>query len=799
MQAFADCAGGGLLLLPEQIEKERAVVLRERSERDTVERRRWIAESTFVLGPAVFASHDERGTLEALTHVQRSDLLDFYDAWYRPERIVVVAVGDFDATAVEQQISANFSGLRARAAARPEPGSGPIMPTQDLRVLYQPDVEARTTTITISTIVRFARETDTLTKRREQVLRALAFSLFEFRMRALAEAPGAVFQEAGMGSSANFRAYRETAAGVTCQPAQWAAALALLEQERRRSLAYGFQPAEMAGIVAGMKESYETAAKSAATRWCWDIADDIVESIVADRVFLSPEQERDITVRTLDGATPELCRAALQRAWAPGPQYVKVMGNTRIDGAAAASIAQAYRVAVAAPLPTPAINVKSTFAYTEFGPPGKVTRRTHVDDLDLTLVEFANGVRLNLKSRDADPNRIWLRLRVGTGRLTEPRDQPGLGRVAALSFLAGGFGRHPVQDLFAIIAGRNIGTRFRVGSDALVFDATTSRNDLLDELRFQTAYLTDPGFRAEGVQQARERLNLEYDELAHSLGGPLEFEVESLLAGGDRRFGHPPRDIVLGHTPAQIRAWLAPQLAQGPIEVALVGDFDLEAAIAAVAQTLGALPARAPRPALVPERQVIPPSPFIKEYRVEVAAPNAWVILFWPTADASDIRRARRLDLLADIFADRLRVKLREQLGATYTPDASNTSDDTFTFGYLTAVITVDPAKARHVESIVRALADELQNGGISEDELARAKLPQLARLRDRRRTNGYWLDQLVAQAQEKPQLLDAWRTCLDDIESVTKPEVDALARLYLPARRASRVIVLPAGTAGAD
>jgi zinc protease len=37
------------------------------------------------------------------------------------------------------------------------------------------------------------------------------------------------------------------------------------------------------------------------------------------------------------------------------------------------------------------------------GKPGKVAQRTRVEDLDLTLVEFANGVRLNFKKTISKP------------------------------------------------------------------------------------------------------------------------------------------------------------------------------------------------------------------------------------------------------------------------------------------------------------------------------------------------------------------------------------------------------------
>ena len=41
----------------------------------------------------------------------------------------------------------------------------------------------------------------------------------------------------------------------------------------------------------------------------------------------------------------------------------------------------------------------------------------------------------------------------------------------------------------------------------------------------------------------------------------------------------------------EVKAWLTPQFAHGALEVALVGDLDIEASIAAAAQTIGALPA----------------------------------------------------------------------------------------------------------------------------------------------------------------------------------------------------------------
>src|SRR6201999_2808745 len=106
---------------------------------------------------------------------------------------------------------------------------------------------------------------------------------------------------------------------------------------------------------------------------------------------------------------------------------------------------------------------------------------------------------------------------------------------------------------------------------------------------------------------------------------------------GDPRFGLPARDIVLSRTLDEERTWLAPQFKDGAIQIALVGDLDADAALDAVAKTLGALPARQPKPSYDEERKVSFPShPMVKEFTVQTEIPKSIVALYWPTTDAAD-------------------------------------------------------------------------------------------------------------------------------------------------------------------
>jgi len=334
-----------------------------------------------------------------------------------------------------------------------------------------------------------------------------------------------------------------------------------------------------------------------------------------------------------------------------------------------------------------------------------------------------------------------------------------------------------------------------VGGDAFTCGGGTNRRDLLLQLQLITAHLTDPGFRPEAARQARKALEQTYRSFAHTTAGPYNLEVARLLADGDPRFGLPPEAEMGRRTLDEAKAWLLPQLRSGALEVALVGDLDPDETIAAVARTLGALPRRDPRPALDELRRVrFPAEPLRREYTVDTAIPKADIRVYWPTTGGTDVRLARRLSLLAEVLSDRLRVRIREQLGDAYSPGAGSSASEVYPdYGYLLAGTTVEPAKAGQLTDVIVDLADQLAREGVRPDELDRARQPLLTSLRESARSNGYWLGSVLARAQEKPAVLDWSRTRYQDHEAITAAELGDLARKYLGRERASRVVVLPA------
>lgn len=137
-------------------------------------------------------------------------------------------------------------------------------------------------------------------------------------------------------------------------------------------------------------------------------------------------------------------------------------------------------------------------------------------------------------------------------------------------------------------------------------------------------------------------------------------------------------------------------------------------------------------------------------------------------------------DLLAAVMTLRLTEKLREELGATYSPEAISFSNINLKgFGYLAAYATVRPEAMDNTAAAIRDIAAELAAQPPAADLLERARNPIRSDFEQAETQNGGWIA-YVAEAQSDPSLLDRWRKRLATLDAITPAEVQAAAQRYL-------------------
>ena len=152
---FADVAGG-LSIDPKMIDKERGIILSEKRARDSVGLRTFLAELEFLVPDTRFPQRLPIGLEDVIKTATRERFVEFYDTWYRPERMFLVIAGDIDPAAVEPLVKELFSPLAARSPALPEPHLGIVTAPASVIATLHSEPEAGSTNVNLETVVPYA-------------------------------------------------------------------------------------------------------------------------------------------------------------------------------------------------------------------------------------------------------------------------------------------------------------------------------------------------------------------------------------------------------------------------------------------------------------------------------------------------------------------------------------------------------------------------------------------------------------------------------------------------------------------
>jgi zinc protease len=778
-RSYAD----GILFKPEEIEPERGVVLSEMATRNTPDARGYQANLDFIMPQARQTQRAPIGLEDQIRHFTPAQFHAFYDAWYRPERMILAVVGTIDPATVEPLISEILGPVQDRAPARPEPD--PLLPPVDdhqgmVRIFTDPGIVG--IGLSLEHAVPDPEAPETRARRTRELHTALAFNMLQQRLNKMALQRDTSFIAPQVNVSTNLQGWRVSSLSFPSKQLAWRLLTSDAEQALRRARTYGFTASELAEAKKAFRTYYEQGARSAATTPSDSLATQLAVSIANDNVFSSPGIIWQEMQPLLNEATLADCLAAFKNTWGDDPPKLFISANSTFtigERTVAAAYAYSQRVEVLPPVE----HGIPAFAYTDFGPPGELQHREHLDDFDAWLTAFKNGVRFNFKHTDFEADTVVINLRVGNGLLSQPAGQPGLNLLANYGFLSGGLGRQTNAELSDILNGHVIGLSFAVEPDALAFSVRCAPRELLLGLQMLTAILTDAGYRPEAMRSARAGFGSLFASLGSSPGGPIFMTAPVALANGDQRFGIPSMAVLSQRNLTELRRWLDPQLKQGAIEVSVVGDIGFAAAEQAMAQTLGALP---PRPAATVEVSpvvavALPPAAPVVQV-IDPKLNQCAVGFYWPVRDLKfNVHEERRCRLLASIMEERLRQRVREELGATYALSATFMQFEGFPLlNYFAVYAEVEPTRGAEVDEIIRREMAAMQREGITRDEFDRAKQPFVAERSADLRSNAYWGYTVLRDAQQKPLRLAAARDRTADTAGITQAEVQALIDRYL-------------------
>ncbi|MGV3513141.1 MAG: M16 family metallopeptidase [Novosphingobium sp.] len=780
---------------PDAVARERGVVLSELRDGQGWSRTNLEDQLAFFYPSATYPKRLPIGTVETLNAATAPALKAFWAREYVPSKTTLIVVGDFEPDAVEQAIRTRFADWQPKQEA-PRPDQGKVDPKQKARVdiHLDPSLSER---VTASRHGPWLDEPDTIANRRRNLLRQIGYGVVNRRLARLSRAIDPPFRGAGFGTSEVFRIGRTTNVIVDTVDSGWQRGFAAAAGVYARALATGFTQAEIEEQLADIRTGLENAAAGADTRSHGALVSAALALIRDDQVPTTPQSGLARFNQFAPTITPKTVMAALkEEAVSLKDPLIRFQGRAAPKGGEQA-LRDTWARATRAKAPAGEVPAPVPFAYTNFGPAGTVASDVIEPLYGIRQIRFANNVRLNLKRTDLAKDRIDVRLNLDGGEMLDSKANPLATEMTGV-LARGGLGKHSEDDLQTLLAGRSVAFGLGAAGDTFSADATTTPRDLVLQLQLMAALLTDPGYRAEGEVLYRQNIANFFARLRSSPQAALSNSIGGILSDNDPRFTLQPQSAYAALGYARLRQDITDRLTRGAVELSIVGDIDEAAAIAAVAETFGALPAREAdfRPYTAERQRAFTAKRGLQIIRHTGEANQAVVRYTWPTRDDRDPEEAMALSLLAEVAGIEVLDSVRENLGKAYSPGASSALSRVWTgYGTFTMNASVDLADVAATRAALEETARSLISAPVDADVLQRARAPMLERIDNSLKTNGGW-GALAERAQTQPDRLARARSARARLEKLTAQDLQAVARRYLSPEKAVPVLVLPEGAA---
>ncbi len=778
MRDFCD----GALLQENEVEAERGVILSEKNTRDSVDFRLMKQQFRYLIPEHLVATRFPIGIEMTIKECPQPRIKDFYDTFYDPRLTTFVVVGDINVEEFEQKIKDTFSSFTPKEEKITTSSYGTITEPSSLQTALFTDPEVDEEDVSIIRCYKHTSVPDTTEQREKMLPLDIANAIVSRRLEKIAKEEGSPINTGASYQNTWFDEVSFGSLSVTPSDGKWKESVAILEQEFRRALLYGFTKSEYKEITSKLLKNAQVEVEAAGSRQSASIAMQIIPSINDRKVFTHPSTDLEALESILSDLSPEKCHEAFKAFW-DIPGYHLILTTVEDSGNDAEVLKELYLKSSETALQAPEEKEALIFGYENFGGEAAIASENHVEDLDIHQLTLDNGVKINLKKTDFEKGKVHIQTRIGGGLASSNRK--GLASFMQAIFTPGGLGKHSADDLRQIFSGNAITTEFVIDEDAFVFNGLTNQEDLSLQLKLLCAYLTDPAYREEAVRLYKKSLPDSYEQLAQTLEGSFQY-LNAYAHGEDVRFAIPTEEEAAAFNANKgITWWLTSALKDSPLEISIIGDIDLEKTKEALLNSFGTLPSSLGRLASAQTPMPLknlPETGTEKTFTYKSELDRAAAVTSWRTGGMTDnIAEARRLNILASILTNRMREEIREKLGSSYSPTARVKMSETFeNYGDLTAYSLCKPEDIEKINALLIQLGEALATEGATEDELERAKNPVLEQIDASLRQNSYWLLTVMNRSQSEPKRLDWARSRSKDYADISLDDINALAQKYL-------------------
>lgn len=785
-----------ITLDPAEVDAERGVVIEEWRLGRGAAARISDQQLPIMFAGSRYADRLPIGEVDVLESFPQEEIERFYDDWYRPELMSVIAVGDFEADTVEARIRELFSQVPPKPDA-PERVYYEVPPREETGYAIAVDPEATSARIGFLAMQE-PRVTETVADYRQSLIENLANAMLNQRFQELTQQADPPFLAAITARGSFVRTASAYQLLALVPEDGHARGFETLLTEAERAARHGFTEGELARAKADLQSAFERQYAERENRESSSYASEYVRHALTGEQVPGIDFEYAASQALIPTITLDDVNAVAQANLDPANRVIMADGTEKpgvelptpqeleaiIASVEGSTIEPYVDTAVDEPL------------VAEVPAPGSIVSERELPEVGVTEWTLSNGAVVWLKPTDFKDDEIVFTATSPGGWSRSTLEEHWSAQNAAGIAQMGGVGPFSRIDLDKALAGKTASVSASIGETSEGMSGSTSPRDL--ETLFQLVWLRFTAPREDSTAFAAMRAQMEA-VLANRSASPQAAFADTVgvtMTRNHPRAQPPSMAMVEAMELGEAVDFYRDRFASADdFHFTFVGAFDLETMRPLVEQWLAPLPAVERDDSWV-DLDIDPPTGVVeKTVRKGVEPQSQTLLVFTGPFDYTALDRIR-IRAMAQVLEVRLRETLREDLGGTYSVGVNASYEDVPESRYTLQIqFGADPERAEELRAAVMAEIERLQTEGPTALDVEKAVEGERRSWETAQETNPWWASNLTGAASrgaDPAYLLDESR-----FDAITMENVQADAQRYLDLANYVVVTLLPATPIG--
>jgi len=786
-----------LLLLPEEIDAERAVIHEEWRQSNVGSMR--ILEN---LLPAIYPGerYGERlpmGTMEVVDNFPHQALRDYYEKWYRPDQQGIIVVGDINVDRIENKIKEMFSDIEM-----PEnPAERVYFPVADTKgTIYAIGHDKEQTTYNVELMFKteaLPRElNNTQVYYQLSYIRRVISMMLNARLDEIASKPDAPFSQAGTYFSNFFLAKTKDAFDISViahSSEQLPSALAAVYREVLRAARGGFTVSEYERAKAEIISQYEASYNNRNTRENNVFVQSYVNNFLDNKPIPTKEEEFNtmkqiaemIPVQAINQVFPQFVTVDNRILLALMPDNADGVYPTEEQFASALSAIDAETIE---PYKE---ELKAEPLIPNMPKPGKIIGESHSDQWDATVWTLSNGATVIVKPTKFKDNEVLFSASALNGTADYGKEYYNSLSFMPMALKEGGLGTYTNSDLQKYLQGKQayVYPNYSFYSRALSGSSTPKDLSTLMELIYMT--FTDPNITEDEFAALQKRT---IAALHNQENDPQYIFSKKVLESLYKSPRIKQLDVatVEGAQRAQIIEVAKAMTGNAAdFTFTFVGNVVIDSLRPLVEQYIASLPSD-PKSAAKKLDKFDPQFDMVggtktDTYTTKMQTPQTWVYLTMFGNEPYDMKNSQLVNVSAQILSKRLLDKVREEMGAVYSIGAQGQMDR---IGIMNSeILTGFPMKPEMKEETLKVIHDLMwdMNTNVGQEELDKVKEYMVKNYTEGREQNSSWLSNINGWLKNG---VDTFNGNIESVSAITVDDVKNFMK-SLTSQGNYRVVIL--------